>query len=111
MTIEQIFGVLQETPIACLKSRQMEFADTNIQPLVIDGLPTLRPLSTGNLIRLQLENGRPKFALSLVGCLDRLVIRRYRELTYEIKPMTLTTILGPMDALIIKLKPQTAKNG
>lgn len=104
LTFEQIFNVLQQTQIACLKSRMTEFAETNLQPLVIDGLPTLRPLAAGNLIRLHMENGRPKHPLSLLGCLDRLVVRQGRELTYEEKPMPLRTILGAMDALMIKLK-------
>jgi hypothetical protein len=104
LTFEQILNVLQQTPIACLKSRQTEFAETNIQPLVIDRLPTLRPLTGGNLIRLHMENGKPKYRSSMIGCLDRLVARQGRELIYEVKPTPLQTLFGPMDALIIKLK-------
>jgi Histidine kinase-, DNA gyrase B-, and HSP90-like ATPase len=80
LTFEEIFNALQQTPVACLKSRQSEFSEINIAPLVIDGLPTLRPLWAGNLIRLHMENGRPKYSLSLLGCLDRLVAGRGREL-------------------------------
>jgi hypothetical protein len=47
MPFENIFQLLQQTQIACLKSRRMEFAETNIQPYVIDGLPTLRPAGPG----------------------------------------------------------------
>jgi hypothetical protein len=101
---EAIFGLLQQTPIACLKTRRTEFAETNIQPLVIDNLPTLRPLTAGSLIRLELEDGRPKYPFSLLGCLDRLFRQRDRELTYEIKPLPLQTLFGPMDALLIRLK-------
>jgi hypothetical protein len=104
LTFEQIFNTLQQTPIACVMSRQTEFAETNIQPVVVDHLPTLRPLTAGSLIRLQMENGRPKYPLSLIGCLDRLVLRRGGELTYEVKPMPLQTIFGATDALMIGLK-------
>ena len=104
MPFEDIFRLLQQTQIACLKSRQHEFAETNIQPLVIDNLPTLRPASTGNLIRLEMDGGRPKYPFSLLGCLDRLVRQRNRELTYEVKPLPLQTIFGQMDALLIGLK-------
>jgi hypothetical protein len=104
MTFEQVFGVLQQSPIACLRTRQTEFIETNIQPMVVDGLPTLRPVSAGNLVRAQLEKGAPKFPLSLLGCLDRLVRRQNRELNYEVKLLPLQTIFGPMEALIIKLK-------
>jgi hypothetical protein len=103
-TFEEIFSALQQTPIACLRSRQTELAETNIQPLVINGIPTLRPLSAGNLVRLHMENGRPRYPLSLLGCLDRLVGRRGRELMYEVKPMPLQTPFGRIDALMIKLK-------
>jgi Histidine kinase-, DNA gyrase B-, and HSP90-like ATPase len=103
-TFEQTYNTLQQTPIACIRSRRTDFAEINIPPVVVDGLPTLRPLSSGNLIRLALENGRPKYPLSLLGCLDRLVLRQGRELTYEVKPTPMQTIFGPMDALIIRLK-------
>lgn len=103
-TFDELFDAMQKTALACLKGRLTEFAESNIQPLVIDGLPTLRPLSGGNLIRLNIENGRPKFPLSLLGCLDRLVRQRGHELIYEIKPLPLETMFGPMDALIIQLK-------
>ena len=104
LTFEQIFNILQQAPIACIKSRRTEFIETNLPAVVVSGLPTLRPLTNGNLIMAQLENGLPKFPRSLIGCLDRLVRRRGRELTYEIMPTPLQSILGPMDALIIKLK-------
>jgi hypothetical protein len=104
LTFEQIFNALHQTAIACLKSRLLGFAETHTPPLVIEGLPTLRPLSTGNLIRLQIENGRPKYPQSLVGCLDRLVLRRGRELIYETKPTPFQTIVGPADALLIRLR-------
>lgn len=104
LTFEEIFDLLSNTPIACLKSRQSEFADTNLPPFILDGLPTLRPLGPGNLIRAHIENGRPKYPESLLGCLDRLVLRKTRELVYELKPTQLQTMFGPMDALIIRLK-------
>jgi hypothetical protein len=104
MKFDQVFGVLQQSPIACLRTKQTGFIETNIPPMAIDGLPTLRPVSAGNLVRAQLENGAPKFPLSLLGCLDRLVRRQNRELNYEIKPLPLQTIFGPMEALIVKLK-------
>jgi hypothetical protein len=104
MPFEDIFRLLQQTQIACLKSRRMEFAETNIQPIVIDNLPTLRPASAGNLIRLEMEGGRPKYPFSLLGCLDRLLRQRHRELTYEVRPLPLQTMFGPMDALFIGLK-------
>lgn len=104
MSFEQIFHILQQTRIACLKSRRLDFAETNIQPIVIDNLPTLRPASGGNLIRLELEDGRPKYPFSLIGCLERLVRQRNRELTYEVKPLTLQTFIGPLDAFFIGLK-------
>lgn len=104
LTFDQIFNVLQQTAISCLKSRQTEFAETNVQPIIIEGLPTLRPLSGGNLIRLNIENGKPTYPRSLLGCLDRLTMRRGGELSYEVKPLPFTTIFGVMDALIIKLR-------
>jgi hypothetical protein len=99
-----MFNLLQQTQIACLKSRRLEFAETNVPPMVIENLPTLRPITSGNLIRLDMDGARPKHPFSLLGCLDRLLRQRGRELTYEIKPLPLQTLLGPMDALLIKLK-------
>ena len=104
LTFDQIFNTLERTAIACIKSRRLDFAEINIPPVVVDGLPTLRPLSAGNLIRLSLKDGRPTYPQSLLGCLDRLVLRQGRELTYEVKPTPMQTIFGPMDALIIRLK-------
>lgn len=104
LTFEEIFNILQNSSIPCLVSRQFQFAETNLPLTVIDGLPTLRPLSAGSLIRVNLENGKPLFPESLIGCLDRLVSRRGRELEYEIKPLSMQTVLGAMDALFIKLK-------
>jgi hypothetical protein len=104
MPFEQIFNLLQQTSIVCIRSRQAELAEVNLQPLIIDGLPTLRPLSGGNLVRMHMENGRPKFPSSLIGCLDRLVTRRGRELDYELKPVLFQTMFGPLDALTIKMR-------
>jgi hypothetical protein len=104
MPFEDIFRLLHQTQIACLKSRRLEFAETNIQPVVIDNLPTLRPVTNGNLIKLEIDGGRPKYAFSLLGCLDRLLRQRDRELIYEVKPLPLQTLFGPMDALLIRLK-------
>jgi hypothetical protein len=104
LTFDQVFNLLQQTPIGCLTVRQTEFADTNLQPILIDGRPTLRPLHGGNLIRVSMENGKPKYPLSLIGLLDRLVARRGRELAYETKPVPLQTIFSPLDALTFKLK-------
>jgi hypothetical protein len=105
MTFDQVFKLLQVNPIACIKMRQIDIADINSQPLTVDGLPTLRPLSAGNLIGLAIENGKPKTSFSLVGCLDRLAIKRGRELKFEVKPLPVQTMFGAMDALIIGLKP------
>jgi hypothetical protein len=51
-----------------------------------------------------MDGGRPRHPVSLLGCLDRLLRRRDRELTYEVKPLPLQSIVGPLDALFIKLK-------
>jgi hypothetical protein len=104
MPFEAIFSVLQQTQIACLKSRRHNFAEVNIQPIVIDNLPTLRPASAGNLITVEMDGGRPKHPFSLLGCLDRLVRQRHRELEYEVKPLPIQSIFGPYDALLIRLK-------
>ena len=104
LTFEEIFNLLRHTSIACLKSRQNEFAEINLPPIILDGLPTLRPLGPGNLIRANFENGRPKYSESLLGCLDRLILQKGFELIYEHKPTQLQTMFGPMDALIIRLK-------
>lgn len=104
MPFEQIFNLLQQTQIVCLKSRQHDFAETNVQLMTLDNLPTLRPVTAGNLIRVQMDGAVPKFPFSLIGCLDRLVRQRHRELTYEVKPLPLQSIVGPMDALFIRLK-------
>lgn len=103
MQFEQLFDLLQKTPIASLMHRQSEFSETNVPPVVIDGLPTLRPLSPGSLIRLSVENGRPKYLASLLGCLHRLVEQRGRGLVYNVKPNVMNTLMGIQDALIIKL--------
>ncbi|OPF93252.1 Chaperone protein HtpG [Rhodopseudomonas palustris] len=104
MPFEEIFRLLQRTPIACLKSRTHDFAETHFGPMLIDNLPTLRPITTGSLIRVHLDGAVPKYPFSLIGCLDRLVKKSQRELVYEIKPLPLQTLLGPMDALFIKLR-------
>lgn len=103
MPFDDVFRLLQETQIVCLKSRHLEFAETNMQPLVIDNLPTLRPLTGGNLIHLAMHDGRPKYPYSLLGCLERLVRQRNRELAYEVKPMPIATPFGPLDAFFIRL--------
>src|SRR3569832_318563 len=103
MQFDQLFDVLQKTPIASLMHRQTGFSETNVPPVVIGGLPTLRPLSTGCLIRLSVENGRPNYLASLLGCLLRLVEQRGRELVYEVKPNVMNTFIGILDVLIIKL--------
>jgi hypothetical protein len=107
-TFDDIFDILVSTPIPSLMHRQTKFSETHVGLFSIDGLPTLRPLSTGNLIRLELENGHPKYPTSLLGCLARLALRRGRELEYEIKPNALLTPMGPLDSFVIKLKPVQA---
>ncbi len=72
LPFENMFNLLQQTQIACLKSRRLEFAETNVPPMVIENLPTLRPVTSGNLIRLDMDGARPKHPFSLLGCLDRL---------------------------------------
>lgn len=110
LTFEEIFNILQQTPIACLQCRQTGFAEINLTPIIIDGLPTLRPLGAGSLIQARIENGRPKYPEGLLGCLDRLVLRQNRELIFESKPIQMQqTIFGPMDGLFIKLKPARAQ--
>lgn len=104
LTFDEVLDLLNHTPIVCLKGRQTDFAETNVPPIIVDGLPTLRPLGAGNLIRAHIEDGRPKYPESLIGCLDRLVLRQNRELVYELKPTSIQTPFGPMDALFIKLK-------
>jgi hypothetical protein len=52
MPFEQIFRLLQQTQIACLKSRQSEIAEEHIQPLVINNLLTLRPAGPDGLVML-----------------------------------------------------------
>ncbi|AZP13958.1 HD domain-containing protein [Undibacterium parvum] len=107
-TFDEIFDILVSSPIPSLMNRQCNFSETNLGFVCIDGLPTLRPLSAGNLIHLELENGHPKYPWSLLGCLARLVSRRGRELEYEVKPNVLTTFIGVLDAFVIKLKPVQA---
>jgi hypothetical protein len=102
LLIDDLLQLLKQTKIGCLKMRQSDFADTHIQPVIFDGLPTLRPLGNGNLIRMNMEMGKPKFQNSLLGCLDRLVTRRGGSLVYVIKPVPLQNHpFGPMDMVII----------
>lgn len=104
MQFEQLFSTLQQSALSCLINRTIGFAETYTPPTVIQGLPTLRPLSNGNLIHIKLENNRPEFPTSLIGCLDRLVRKEGRELTYEITPNIMKSMFGALDSLIIKLK-------
>ena len=104
-TFDEIFEILVSSPIPSLMHRQTQFSETNVGLVCIDGIPTLRPLSAGNLIRLELENGHPKYPTSLLGCLARLAARRGRELEYEVKPNVWATPIGVLDAFVIKLKP------
>lgn len=101
---DQLFLTLQQTALSCLIQRQHQFCETHMPPVAIDNLPTLRPLSPGNLIRCERENNRPKFPTSLIGCLDRLVRQKGRELIYEVKPNVMGSPFGMLDCLIIKLK-------
>jgi hypothetical protein len=104
-TFDEIFDILVSSPIPSLMHRQTQFSETHVGLICIDGLPTLRPLSPGSLIRLELEDGQPKYPTSLLGCLARLTQQRGRELEYEVKPDVLMTFTGILDAFVIKLKP------
>ncbi len=91
--------------LAYTTQKVADHADIHHAAVMIDALPTIRLLGPGNLIQARIENGRPKYPESLLGCLDRLVLRQNRELVYELKPAQMQqTIYSPMDALIINLK-------
>lgn len=104
MTFHDLYEIMLKTPISCLMSRQSSLADTYTHPVSVGGLPTLRPLSNGNLIQLKLENNTPKFPNSLIGCLHRLIHKEGRELSYEVKPEIMKSVLGILDGLVIKIK-------
>jgi hypothetical protein len=103
--IDEVLDVLATSAIPSLVHQQTKFSETNVGLFCIDNLPTLRPLTTGNLIRMELENGAPKYPTSLLGCLARLASRRGHKLQYEVKPNIMRTFIGPMDALFITLSP------
>ncbi|SDA53829.1 MULTISPECIES: ATP-binding protein [unclassified Janthinobacterium] len=107
-TIDEILDILALSPIPSLVHQQTNFSETNIGLFCIDDLPTLRPLTNGNLIQMQLENGQPKFPTSLLGCLARLASQRGCELEYEVKPNIMRTFIGTLDVLFIKLRPPHA---
>lgn len=104
MPFEQLFSTLKQSALSCLINGKIGFADTYTPPTTIQGLPTLRPVSNGSLIQIKLENNRPVYPRSLIGCLDRLVRKEGRELTYEITPNIMQSMFGTLDSLIIKLK-------
>lgn len=104
LDFDQLFEILQKTGIASPVSRRADFCETNIAPFIVNELPTLRPITNGSLIRFAVENGRAKYPTSLLGCLERMVLRKGNELTYETKPEILKSNFGDIDALIIKLK-------
>lgn len=104
LSFDELFEILQRTSIASLINSQVGFAETNVQPMFINNLPTLRPLTAGSLIRFNVENEQPKYPFSLLGCLARLIKQQGRYLIYEVKPnIIMDAFYGPMDAMIIKL--------
>jgi len=104
LNLDQVLEILQSTGLSSPISRHADFCETNVPPFIVNELPTLRPITNGNLIRFAVENGRAKYPTSFLGCLERMVLRNGQELTYETKTNIATTGFGPLDALIIKLK-------
>jgi hypothetical protein len=109
LRMDQIFAMLETTPIALIKSGMMNHIETHGEKLPFENFPTFVPVKNGSFLSLDgllppMEGAAPSAPeFSFVQCLKNHCETRNRKLIYELRKSVRPSIFGPADAVILSL--------